>query len=89
MEMKFKENCGVDPVTLGKGFTVLDGDPPYSGENINNPEHVAAEAQMEKLRAEYEWPDEKEQDDGPEGFMERNKPSAYVRPGRSEIEDMG
>lgn len=89
MEMKFKENCGVDPVTLGKGFTVLDGDPPYSGENINDPEHVVANRELEKMQAKYEWPDEKEPDDGPEGFLDRDVPTPYARPGRSETEDMG
>ena len=89
MEMKFKENCGVDPVTLGKGYTSLEDNIPYSGENIMNPAHVEQEKQMAKLEKEYGWPDDKEPDDGPEGFLERDVPTPYERPGRSEIEDMG
>lgn len=89
MEMKFKENCGVDPVTLGKGYTALEDNTPYSGENINNPRHVQEEKQVAKLQAEYGWPDEKEPENGPEGFLERDIPSSYERPGRSDMEDMG
>ncbi len=88
-DMKFKENCGVDPVTLGKGFTRLDGNPPNSGESITDPRHVAEEEKLEAIREEFGWPDEKADDDGPEGFLDRDKPTPYDRPNRSTDNDLG
>ena len=77
--MDFKENLGVDPVTLGKGYTKLDGDPPNSGENILKPEH-------RKRAAMYPGVIE---GDGPSGFFVRDKVDPYLRPMRSEDEDAG
>lgn len=88
-DMKFRENGGVDPMTLNKGFTALDGDPPNSGESITNPRHVAERKKMEALAAEYGWPDMEEDDDGPEGFLGRDMPTPYERPFRTEDEDRG
>lgn len=87
-EMKFKENAGVDPVTLSQGYTKLDGDPPNSGENILRPEHVVDEKRRRKMYADM-GVDMDEQDDGPTGFVERDKPSAFERPMRTDDEDAG
>lgn len=87
--MKFKENAGTDPVSLSRGFTALDGDPPHSGESITHPEHVAEERRMERMRKELGFPGTDNQDDGPEGFLERETPSSYLRPSRSAREDRG
>lgn len=87
--MNFKENAGVDPVTLSKGYTKLDGDPPHSGENILKPRHIEERERMDALAEEYGWPDEKAEDDGPTGFLERDKPSPYDRPWRSDDADRG
>lgn len=68
--MKLKENAGVSPVDLSRGFEKLDGDPPNSGENIVDPEHVAEERVLAKWRKENldGFP---EDDNGPEGFLDR------------------
>lgn len=87
--MKFKDNAGVDPVTLSRGFTRLEGDPPNSGENILNPRHVEERKRMEALRTEYGWPDEQPEDDGPEGFLERREDTPFNRPNRNAYEDLG
>lgn len=89
MAMKLKENAGVDPVTLSRGFTKLDGDPPHSGENILKPEHVEEQKEMDRLAKEYGFPDEQAQDDGHEGFLERDPPVSYQRPNRGRREDLG
>ena len=87
--MKFKENGGVSPVALSVGFERIEDDAPYSGENIMHPRHVEEERRMAKLRAEYAWPDEKQDENGPEGFLDRDVPTPYERPQRSETEDRG
>lgn len=87
-DMKFKENGGVDPVTMSRGYTKLDGDPPHSGENILEPRHVQERKRMEKLYADG-WPDMEQEEDGPSGFLERDKPTPFARPNRSDIEDLG
>lgn len=87
--MNFKENCGVDPVTLGKGYTKLDGDPPHSGENILDPRHVQEQKRVEAMEEEYAWPDMKDEDDGPTGFLDRDKPTPWDRPQRGDTEDRG
>ena len=86
-DMKFKENGGVDPVTLSRGYTALDGDPPNSGENIFKPEHVEIGKRMEKMMSH--WPDEEQPDDGPDGFLTSDKPTPFDRPWRTEEEDRG
>lgn len=88
-DMKFKNNGGVDPVTLDRGYTKLEGDPPHSGESITNPRHVQERKQMEKLRAEYGWPDMEETPNGPDGFLERDLPTPFDRPNRGDTEDRG
>lgn len=88
-DMKFKENGGTDPVTLSRGYTKLGGDPPHSGENILDPRHVAEKKRMDALYAEGGWPDMEEEEDGPTGFLEREKPTPFARPMRSDIEDLG
>lgn len=85
-DMKFKENCGVDPVTLGKGYTALDDNTPFTGESITAPEHVENEKRMAKMAKEYGWPDEETSE---VGFLERDMPAPYDRPNRSEVEDRG
>ncbi len=87
--MNFKENAGVDPVTLGRGYTKLEGDPPNSGENIFEPRHVEEKKRIEKLMAENPWPDMKADDDGPGGFLDREKPNPFDRPERTAEEDRG
>lgn len=69
-EMKMKENGGTSPVDLSRGFEKLDGDPPHSGENILDPEHVAEERVLAKWRKENldGFPEE---ENGPEGFLHR------------------
>lgn len=87
--MKMKDNFGCSAIDISRGFESLDGNPPHSGENITEPRHVAEDKRMEKLRAEYAWPDEKEGDHGPEGFLERDLPDPYDRPNRSKTMDRG
>lgn len=87
--MKMKENAGCDPITISRGFTKLDGNPPYSGESVTNPRHVAEEKRVEKMMAEFQWPDMKEGDHGPEGFLGADLPDPYMRPQRSKSEDRG
>lgn len=87
--MNFKENGGTDPATLNRGYTKLDGDPPNSGEDITDPRHVAEKRRMEKLMVENGWPDMEAEDDGPTGFLDREKPTPYDRPNRSVEEDLG
>lgn len=81
--MNFKENAGVDPVTLSKGYTKLDGDPPNSGENILKPEHI----EREKMYGAMEM-DSDSADMG--GFLERpGSDSMRYRPRRTDEEDQG
>jgi hypothetical protein len=87
--MDYKDNAGVDPVTLSRGYTKLDGDPPNSGESITDPRHVREKRRMEQLMADNPWPDMKEGDHGPEGFLERDLPDPYLRPNRTDSEDQG
>lgn len=87
--MKFKENCGASPVALDRGFETLDGDPPHSGENIFKPRHVQERKEMERLAKQYGWPDMEESPNGPDGFLERDLPTPYERPNRSDTEDRG
>lgn len=87
--MNFKENGGVSPVALSVGFERLEDNTPYSGENIMNPRHVQEEKKMAKLAEEFGWPDEKEPENGPDGFLERDIPSSYQRPNRSNTDDRG
>jgi hypothetical protein len=83
--MNFKDNSGVDPVTLSRGYSKLDGDPPNSGENILKPEHVAHRKQMEAAEAAMGMMDDQPID----GFLDRDIPSAYSRPNRTAEEDQG
>lgn len=88
-DMKFKENLGVDPVTLSRGYTKLEGDPPNSGESITDPRHIAEKRRMEKMMVENGWPDMEAEEDGAGGFLDREKPTPYDRPNRSVEEDQG
>lgn len=88
-EMKFKENGGVSPVDLSRGYEKQEDVSPYSGENIMNPAHIEQEREMEAMRKKYEWPDEKEPVNGPNGFLDRDIPAPYYRPQRSDDEDRG
>lgn len=89
-EMKFKENGGLDPVSLAKGYTNLDGDPPNSGENILEPEHVARAQEMKRLYGAL--PMETSMDESEfGGFLERPvvQNENWLRPRRTETEDEG
>lgn len=89
MDMKFKENLGVDPVTLGKGYTKLDGDVPYTGENILKPQHIAREQQMTAMAESMGWPMDDEMAENVGGFLEREIPEPYLRTRRSDDDDQG
>jgi hypothetical protein len=58
--MNYKDNGGVDPITLKQGYKKLEGDPPNSGESVFDPRHVAEDKAVEAMIAAGEWPDEKE-----------------------------
>lgn len=87
--MKLKENAGVDPVTLSRGYTKLEGDPPNSGESITDPRHVAEQKRIDEMMASGPWPDMRPENDGPEGFLDREVPTPFDRPNRTAYEDRG
>lgn len=85
-EMKFKENLGVSPVMLGKGYEKLDGPIPNSGENIFKPESAAREAEEANFRLSMGMNDDPVED---VGFMDRDTPEYWERPNRTDDEDRG
>lgn len=85
-DMKFKENLGLSPVVLGKGYEKLDGPIPNSGENIFKPESAAREAEEAKLRLSMGMNDDPAED---EGFLDRDLPQHWERPNRTDDEDLG
>lgn len=87
--MKTKDNFGCSAIDISRGYESLEGNPPYAGENIMTPRHVSEEKRIAKMMSDMNWPDEKEGDHGPDGFIERDLPNPYDRPNRSKTEDRG